>query len=292
MSAKHKDIKVTLIDAADLALHPQLSSLAIVADTAKYFATNHHGDEQRKGWAEELSASWQALVESIREHGVLEPLRVLLEDAENGKYLIVDGRHRFRAGLEAGLTQFPCRVEEEDDAGVLVFRNLFNRNHFADSARAYAAVVLHPAVLDTPRGRPTKRVDSIFGLIPSGIVTAESLAKTAGVSADMITRAKDIFRAFEKSETLRARLEPSIWAGASLGAIMAGIAGATATAGAPRAASNPHSVERVFGTLRRQLLDFESWDVAARESFETSARELAAAIPAGAVEILRSALVA
>ena len=53
------------------------------------------------------------LIESIKEHGILEPL--ICRPAKDGTYEIVAGRRRFEAGLKAGLREFPCIIKELDD---------------------------------------------------------------------------------------------------------------------------------------------------------------------------------
>ena len=49
---------------------------------------------------------------SIRAHGILQPLLVRQED---GAYKVVDGSCRLAAGLQAGLSSFPCLVTTADD---------------------------------------------------------------------------------------------------------------------------------------------------------------------------------
>src|SRR5919206_3866866 len=51
------------------------------------------------------------LADSIREHGVLQPLIVTRNDAGNGYYLIA-GERRWRAARTAGLTTVPVVVKE------------------------------------------------------------------------------------------------------------------------------------------------------------------------------------
>ncbi|WP_243092914.1 ParB/RepB/Spo0J family partition protein [Thermus hydrothermalis] len=58
-------------------------------------------------------ASLQALAESIRAHGVLEPL--LVRPVEGGKYEIIAGERRYRAAGMAGLKEVPVVVLEVDE---------------------------------------------------------------------------------------------------------------------------------------------------------------------------------
>lgn len=55
----------------------------------------------------------QELSDSIREHGILEPLTV--EDAGNGSFYIIMGERRTRAAKLAGLTEVPVRLGKFSD---------------------------------------------------------------------------------------------------------------------------------------------------------------------------------
>ena len=52
------------------------------------------------------------LADSIREQGVLQPL--LVAPAGGGRYMIIAGERRYRAGREAGLETLPCIVKDID----------------------------------------------------------------------------------------------------------------------------------------------------------------------------------
>jgi len=56
------------------------------------------------------------LVSSIKEKGVLEPVLVR---PTGDKYQIIAGERRYRASVEAGLSQIPCVEIDVDDRGVL-----------------------------------------------------------------------------------------------------------------------------------------------------------------------------
>ena len=59
----------------------------------------------------------EALADSIREHGVLQPL--LVRDMGNGRYQLLAGERRWRAARLAGLTELPVQLKELEDQGVL-----------------------------------------------------------------------------------------------------------------------------------------------------------------------------
>ena len=58
----------------------------------------------------------QELVESIRQHGIIQPLIVRMV---NGKYELIAGERRWRAAREVGLTQVPVIIREATDLDVL-----------------------------------------------------------------------------------------------------------------------------------------------------------------------------
>lgn len=59
----------------------------------------------------------EELTESIREHGLLQPLMV--RGVENGYYQIIAGERRWRAARAAGLTEVPARIVVADDKRAL-----------------------------------------------------------------------------------------------------------------------------------------------------------------------------
>ena len=66
-------------------------------------------DQPRRTFSAE---SISQLADSIREQGVLQPL--LVAPAGGGRYLIIAGERRYRAGREAGLETLPCIVKDID----------------------------------------------------------------------------------------------------------------------------------------------------------------------------------
>lgn len=57
--------------------------------------------------------SMRELVDSIREHGVLQP--VLVRELPQGGYQLIAGERRWQAAQQAGLTTLPCRVVDVID---------------------------------------------------------------------------------------------------------------------------------------------------------------------------------
>ena len=70
-------------------------------------------------------ASLKALTQSIKAHGIIEPL--LLRAGENGMYEIISGQRRAAAAYEAGLQNVPALIFEmtdEEAVGAIIDSNL------------------------------------------------------------------------------------------------------------------------------------------------------------------------
>lgn len=70
-------------------------------------------DQPRKSFNEE---ELQALADSIREHGIIQPLAV--REISTGIYQIIAGERRWRAARIAGLSEVPVQVIKADDRTV------------------------------------------------------------------------------------------------------------------------------------------------------------------------------
>ena len=85
-------------------------------------------------------AEMDALVKSIREHGILTPLIVRpMEDAPN-EYEVISGHRRLHAAQKAGTSEIPAfvhAVSREEAAIQLVDSNL-HREHILPSEKAFA----------------------------------------------------------------------------------------------------------------------------------------------------------
>lgn len=66
-----------------------------------------------------------SLADSIRQHGIIQPLAVRL-GAEEGVYEIIAGERRFRAAQQAGLLEVPVVIHEVSDADSAAFALIEN----------------------------------------------------------------------------------------------------------------------------------------------------------------------
>jgi ParB family chromosome partitioning protein len=97
-------------------------------------------DQPRKRFDEE---ALQALAESVKERGVLQP--VLVRPRAGGTYELVAGERRWRAAQLAGLETLPALVQQRDDAQSLeaaLIENMAREDlNPIEAARAVAALV-------------------------------------------------------------------------------------------------------------------------------------------------------
>lgn len=88
------------------ALLPETNDLESTVSMIAVTELDRNPEQPRREFDEE---ALQALAESIREAGVLQPLLVV---EKNGRYRIVAGERRFRAARLAGLDSVPCIVRD------------------------------------------------------------------------------------------------------------------------------------------------------------------------------------
>ena len=124
---------------------------------------------------------FKALIDSIDEQGVLEPIMLW-----EGK--VLDGWHRYQACVELSIKKFPLREYEGDDpAGYVYAKDL--RKHRSIQQRAMFIAKL--VDWNGKFGRPSKVVDGAKSG-PGATLTLDQAADSAGVSKRSMQRAKDI----------------------------------------------------------------------------------------------------
>ena len=123
------------------------------------------------------------LIESIKEHGLLQP--VLVRPIENGKYEMVSGHRRKRAFELAGLDTIPCRVQEMtlEEATITMVESNCYRETILPSEKAKAYKMRLDAM-----NRQGQRTDLTLSPLATKFRSDEELAKTVGESKDNIRR--------------------------------------------------------------------------------------------------------
>ena len=130
-------------------------------------------------WGDMLEDQYRDFVESVKEHGVTDPLIVLLD----GK--VLDGWHRHRAAVEVGIDQeLVCKEFLGDDPVGYVIRRNGDRRHLTPGQRAACVVACYEWA---ERGRPRKSEPGSY--FPSH-ATEQEMAAASGTSTKTIQQAK------------------------------------------------------------------------------------------------------
>lgn len=121
--------------------------------------TFKHGENSLTRVGQELSDYEQAMLDSIKENGILQPLFIRPSKAAQGRYEIIAGHTRRRLGRMAGLAEFPCIVRDVDDdvATIFMIETNLQRPDWLPSEKAtsYKAHLEATArILDKKAGRP------------------------------------------------------------------------------------------------------------------------------------------
>jgi ParB family chromosome partitioning protein len=128
-------------------------------------------------------ASLQALADSIKRDGILQPLAVRQAPDGAGDYELIAGERRLRAAKLAGLTEAPCVLIDTDDEGLGVLalvENLMREDlNVLDEAEAY------------------QQLSDVFGL------TQEAIAQRVGRSRPHVA---NTVRLLGLPETIRASI--------------------------------------------------------------------------------------
>lgn len=255
-----------------------------------------HADRERGA---EIALEWDAFVEDVATNGVLDPLHVTPDPDVEGAYLVIDGRHRLNGAQQANLKTVPCIIHQETEAPALMASTVTARRHWTKGQRAYFLVTLHPRVALTKPGRPSK-AEKYYSVVFS---SASKLAEAHGLSQQLVAQAVQLYRIFHapsakagsteaiEAEATRDKYELSIWAGASLGAVLAGIGGGDGTRG-KRPSIGFQGLDKPLGTLARMGKAWGDWDEAERDKaaqlIAAKAKDLPADFRASLVEALAS----
>lgn len=257
--------KIFLISPAIVHFDDSLAAVPMMGVIAQQFLGAAKADLRAEG--AELGAEHDALTANLDEHGIQEPLPVTCYDSKGREVAPEmadpdachrltgwDGRHRAEWATR-NKKRVPVRIVTEAQGRALLEATVIGRRHWTKGQRAWLAICLHPAVAGNSKGRPGKS-DSIG-------FSASTLAARYGVSPDLIGQAVKIHRMFADLPSLREKHEPGIWIGHGLGAVIAGIPGATTTANPdgnnPKKAISWTTLKTPLSTLSNVARAFSKW---------------------------------
>ena len=126
-----------------------------------------------------------ALIESIREHGVYTPLIVRPMEGKENEYEVISGHRRLHAAQRAGLSKVPALIYTLDRsaAAIAVVDNNLHREHILPSEKAFA----YKLKLDVLK-KQGKRTDLTSSQIATKFNAAAQIGADTGESRDQVYR--------------------------------------------------------------------------------------------------------
>lgn len=126
------------------------------------------------------------LIDSIKEHGILNPLLVRPLEGEDGKYEIISGHRRFFAAQKLGMKKVPCTVHfiDRDAATVMMVDSNCQRTELLPSEKAKAYKMKMDAIKRMPGRKHAENGDPVGPDLRS----TEKLAEESDDSPTQIKR--------------------------------------------------------------------------------------------------------
>ena len=133
----------------------------------------------------EDNADMEALTESIRENGILNPLIVRPAENDPCRYEIISGHRRAHAARLAGIEQVPAFVYpiSRDEAAVLVVDSNLHRERVLPSEKAFAYKLKMEALK-----RQRRRTDLTSLQVATRLDTAAEIGAASNESRDQVFR--------------------------------------------------------------------------------------------------------
>ena len=130
-----------------------------------------------------MDAEMEALIESIKEFGILTPL--IARKKENGRYEIIAGHRRKFAAKKLGLTELPVILRDmtRDEAVIAMVDSNLHRERILPSERAYAYKMKMEA-----RKRQGARTDLTSTPVVAKVRTDEAIGLENGDSKEQVRR--------------------------------------------------------------------------------------------------------
>ena len=130
-----------------------------------------------------------SFVESIKRHGVLQPILV---QTRGGRYRLIAGRKRLAAAIAAGLREVPClvqRVDEEQAGQMAEATNLPAQEAVApplDASKVRPSAAPAPLPVERSAGANDQLAQSLMALASSANLLSGGSPLTVAVAADLV----------------------------------------------------------------------------------------------------------
>lgn len=286
-----------------LAPHPLLARVGTMESLATHFQVRakkagKNRDEHAER-AAELEGDLTALVASIADVGIIEPIKVCLIEPDDMsprppgvEWWIVDGRNRWWGAGAAKLSKVPVITVPASDAPAIIAATVAGRRHYSKGATAYLACLLNPQVaLESAAGRKSRTECGI---------NFPALAAKFAVSLRLMEQAAELYRLLEgEGKPYQADAEANIWAGCGLGGVKAGVDFLIANGKAEAKAKDPAAIARAaawqtFRSATGKVSDlwkrWEQLDAEQREAAKSGIAAWLAEAPAEVREIISEAI--
>lgn len=133
--------------------------------------------------------SMTELTDSIKEHGILNPLLVRPLEGEDGKYEIISGHRRFFAAQRLGIKKVPCTVHfiDRDAATVMMVDSNCQRTELLPSEKAKAYKMKMDAIKRMPGRKPAENGAPVEPHSEKG-KSRDIIAAETGESSEQVRR--------------------------------------------------------------------------------------------------------
>ena len=133
----------------------------------------------------EMDDDMKALIESINNNGVIDPL--ILREKEDGRYEIISGHRRKKACEYLGIKEVPAETRKMsgEEATIMMIESNLHRSNILPSEKAFAYKMRLEAMNKRP-GRPSQ--DNPTPVETEKLRTNEVLGKEVGESREQIRR--------------------------------------------------------------------------------------------------------
>lgn len=260
---------VRILPRTELRPHPLLDGHPTARRVVEVLSASPAPNEEGLEHAAQTAAQFE---ESISDHGIIKPLDVC-PDEETGTYLILDGRHRFEASTAES---FRCIVHPAEEAEEIILALNFDSKKMSSEKKAWLIVSTYPALAEVKNrrgGRPPKNWSETDRFSVSGFSERYRVRKEVLVEAAATYRA-----AVEKDKLEWASAR--VWAGLGLGAIRAGLAGESTSAGQAKPKANYFSIlDRSMASLTTAFKAWKGLPIKEKASLATRWETLKAALP-------------
>jgi hypothetical protein len=221
----------------------------------------------------ESDPDYPALLASVRDLGIIEPLKVTRSDGQGespGYLYVVDGNRRWKAARESMLSEVPVKEVDPKDAASIILHSLVARRHLTKGALAYVAYpILKPALAEArarqlecqKKGQTSVSASKSRSSIQSTTGSVEDIAASLGMGRDLIFMAQAIHKKFADHPGLREIWEPKIIAGEmGLGQVQQAISGKIAAIdGQTTPKGDPAQLLFEFLDMAVHRLDIKRW---------------------------------